>query len=102
MPGCARLVLHSITWKKPKRPTCGVTNGQYLRLKKQYDEAFVPQVIVVQHKGKLLRTAHLTKPCNYSVPPVDCFFLQTNGVVPAEVVMKFCSRTSAKSKGTNG
>jgi hypothetical protein len=62
---------------------------EYSRLKKQYDEAFVPQVIVVQHKGKLLRTAHLTKPCNYLVPPVDCFFLQTNGVVPAEVVMKF-------------
>lgn len=64
---------------------------EYPRMKEQYNEAFVPQVIVLEHNGKLLRAAHLTKPCNYLMPPVDCFYLRSNGVVRADVVMKFLS-----------
>jgi hypothetical protein len=72
---------------------------EYPRLKEQHDEGFVPQVIVVAHKGKLLRAAHLTKPCNYLVPPVDVFYLQTNGIVRAEVVLKFLAPHLSEVRG---
>jgi hypothetical protein len=100
------------SWKKSNQFACGAMRAtgsdllymqeakatdmwrymrEYPRMKETYNVAFVPQVIVLQHKGELLRAAHLTKPCNYLVPPVDVFYLQPDGVVRAEVVMKFLS-----------
>ena len=70
---------------------------EYPRLKKEYDdEVFVPQVLVVEHNGTVLRGAHLTRPTSYIWPPVDVFWLQNNGIVSASRVSKMLSKHLTK------
>lgn len=75
----------------------------YPRLKKEYDdEIFVPQVLVVEHKGTVLRGAHLTRPTSYVWPPVDVFWLMNNGIVPASRVSKVLLKHLTNLSGEPG
>jgi hypothetical protein len=84
-----RSLEQSFPWLEEKKAT---ELWRYKRdrseIEEEYDDYFVPKVVVVQLDNQVLRGAHLTKPTFYVVPPVDFFWLQNNNIVWADRVLR--------------